>query len=66
MKLSELIADAKRTYEEFGDIPVVVPDSGCGCCSSGDKDAGTSVEKGELAIWTGRDYREESITYVVS
>ncbi|MFF4557199.1 hypothetical protein [Streptomyces sp. NPDC001422] len=32
MKLSELIADAEKTLKEHGDIPVVVPDVGCGCC----------------------------------
>jgi hypothetical protein len=32
LKLSELIADAEQTLKERGDIPVVVPDSGCGCC----------------------------------
>ncbi|WP_406153607.1 hypothetical protein OH797_32055 [Streptomyces anulatus] len=34
MKLSELIADAEKTLKDVGDIPVVVPDSGCGCCKS--------------------------------
>ncbi|MYX26020.1 hypothetical protein GTY75_04940 [Streptomyces sp. SID8381] len=34
MKLSELIADADRTLKEEGDIPVVVPDPGCGCCKT--------------------------------
>ncbi|MFD4608312.1 hypothetical protein ACFWOT_09370 [Streptomyces sp. NPDC058440] len=52
MKLSELIADAERTLKEFGDIPVVVPDPGCSCCSTGDfNDAESSVEKNSVQVW---------------
>ncbi|MEU8948747.1 hypothetical protein [Streptomyces sp. NPDC048489] len=32
MKLSELIENAEKALKEQGDIPVVVPDVGCGCC----------------------------------
>lgn len=50
MKLSELIADAERTLKEFGDIPVVVPDTGCGCCRDYVfEPAETSIEKGREA-----------------
>jgi hypothetical protein len=32
--LTELIAGAVKALEEHGDIPVIVPDTGCGCCKS--------------------------------
>ncbi|MFD8088942.1 hypothetical protein [Streptomyces malaysiensis] len=32
MKLTELIADAEKVLKEHGDIPVIAPDTGCGCC----------------------------------
>ncbi|MFE9455950.1 hypothetical protein [Streptomyces californicus] len=46
MKLSELIADAEKTLKDVGDIPVVVPDTGCGCCKSYiHEPASTELEK---------------------
>ncbi|MGJ3559594.1 hypothetical protein ACR6C2_16605 [Streptomyces sp. INA 01156] len=32
MKLSEFIANAEYVLAVHGDIPVLVPDTGCGCC----------------------------------
>jgi hypothetical protein len=50
MKLSELIADAQLTLEEFGDVPVIVPDVGCGCCRDYVYQPGdSSIEKGSEA-----------------
>ncbi|MFF9653048.1 hypothetical protein [Streptomyces sp. NPDC014622] len=50
MNLTELIADAKWTLKEFGDIPVIVPDVGCGCCRDYVYEpAETSIEKGDKA-----------------
>jgi hypothetical protein len=66
MKLSELIADAVRTYEEFGDIHVVVPDPGCGCCAGGFDDAETRIEKSDQEVWVGGKYVKVSTAYVVS
>ncbi|MEV5883127.1 hypothetical protein AB0L74_10485 [Streptomyces sp. NPDC052020] len=34
MKLNEFIANAERALKEHGDIPVIIPDPGCGCCKS--------------------------------
>ncbi|MFE5009736.1 hypothetical protein ACFRJ3_34710 [Streptomyces sp. NPDC056696] len=52
MKLSELIAEAERTLNEFGDIPVNVPDMGCGCCRDYVYEpAEARIEKGSEA-WT--------------
>jgi hypothetical protein len=66
LKLSELIVDAERTLKEFGDIPVVIRDVGCGCCSSGHEFAGTHVEKEAISIWDGHEYRKVPTVYVVS
>lgn len=33
MKLSEFIAAAEKALKEHGDIPAVIPDQGCGCCT---------------------------------
>ncbi|WP_055523411.1 hypothetical protein [Streptomyces graminilatus] len=50
MQLTELIADAEKALKEHGDIPVVVPDTGCGCCRGYVFDpAETEVEKGQKA-----------------
>jgi hypothetical protein len=68
MKLSELIADAERTLKEFGDILVVVPDPGCGCCSGGEFDeAGTRVEKNSVRAYvSGSGYVEVPVAFVVA
>jgi hypothetical protein len=67
MKLSELIADAERTLKEFGDLPVVVRDPGCGCCASGVfEDAGTRVEKYSVQIWQHQGAIKLPAAYVVS
>lgn len=68
MKLSELIADAERTLEEFGDIPVVIPDPGCSCCSTGDfNEAETRVEKNSVRVWIfGGDPVQEPVAFIVA
>lgn len=43
MKLSELIWKAQNAMEKHGDIPVVSPDPGCGCCGSGNNFATDSI-----------------------
>ncbi|WP_326827395.1 hypothetical protein [Streptomyces sp. NBC_01751] len=64
MKLSELIADAERTMEEFGDIPVTVSDVGCGCCRDYIfEPAETRIEKGQKA-WDGE--QREIVTVPVA
>ncbi len=67
MKLSELIKDAQRTLDEFGDIPVVVPETGCGCCKMGTYDeAEVRVEKNSISVWKPSGTEELSIAYIVS
>ncbi|MGW5773075.1 hypothetical protein ACWEVY_28480 [Streptomyces longwoodensis] len=66
MKLSELIADAQRTLDEFGDIPVVIRDPGCGCCASGFEEAGTHVEKHSVEVWENNDHVKIPTAFVVS
>lgn len=43
MKLTDLIVAASKALEEHGDIPVIVHDSGCGCCSFGFVNAETAI-----------------------
>lgn len=67
MKLSELIADAERSLKEFGDIPVVVRDPGCGCCASGVfEEAGTHIEMHSVQIWQRQGSVKLPAAYVVS
>lgn len=46
MKLSEFIAEAEKALAKYGDIPVLVPETGCGCC------AGSILEHGSPEIET--------------
>jgi hypothetical protein len=48
MKLSELIEEATKALMEHGDIPVVVKESGCGCCSMGN---GLAAERVISDVW---------------
>jgi len=68
MKLTELIADAERTLEEFGDIPVVAPDPGCSCCSTGDfENVETRVEKNSVRVWSlGPDPVKVPVAFIVA
>ncbi|MFF4245258.1 hypothetical protein ACFYY2_12390 [Streptomyces sp. NPDC001822] len=67
MKLSELIADAERTLEEFGDIPVVMPDPGCSCCASGDfEDVETRVERNSVRVWEGSKAVKVPVAFIVA
>jgi hypothetical protein len=67
MKLSELIADAERTLKEFGDVPVVTPDPGCSCCSTGDfEEVATRVERNSVRIWVGVDAVSVPVAFVVA
>ncbi|MFD4646293.1 hypothetical protein [Streptomyces sp. NPDC058441] len=66
MKLSELIADAQLTLEEFGDVPVLVPDYGCGCCKSHVYEPGeSSIEKGREA-WKASEVVTVPVAFVVA
>lgn len=67
MKLSELIADAERTMQEFGDVPVVMPDPGCSCCSTGDfEEVETRVERNSVRVWDGGDVVKVPIAFIVA
>jgi hypothetical protein len=67
MKLSELIADAERTLKEFGDIPVVVPNSGCGCCADGNFEvAETRVERDSVRAWLGAQWVDVPTAFIVA
>ncbi|MFM9464107.1 hypothetical protein ACKI1K_14805 [Streptomyces scabiei] len=68
MKLTELIANAEKALKEHGDIPVVVPDSGCGCCKGYTYDpAEVEVAKRVEAYDTSfRSIAELPAAYVVS
>lgn len=48
MKLSELIEKATKSLAEYGDIPVIVKEGGCGCCSMGDGLAAHGIVEG---VW---------------
>ncbi|MFJ9234352.1 hypothetical protein ACIRJ3_05130 [Streptomyces anulatus] len=67
MNLTEMIAKAQKVLAELGDIPVVVPDSGCGCCRDYTYDpADVEVER-DVESW---DYslhsnRELPVAFVV-
>jgi hypothetical protein len=66
MKLTELIADAEKALKEHGDIPVVVPDSGCGCCRSYTFDpADTEVVKEIEAYGEGWKLADVPLAYAV-
>lgn len=61
MKLSEFIANAEQVLKEYGDIPVVVPEPGCGCCKSGEYEEGLgSVISHEITVW--QNSRTETIS----
>jgi hypothetical protein len=67
MNLSELIADAERTLKEFGDIPVVVPDSGCGCCAGSEfEEAETRVEQDSVRAWLGKKWVDVPTAFIVA
>jgi hypothetical protein len=67
MKLSELIADAERTMDEFGDMPVVTPDPGCSCCASDEfMEVTTRVERNSVRIWGGSDLVAIPAAFVVA
>jgi hypothetical protein len=67
LKLSELIADAERTLKEFGDIPVVVPDSGCGCCrDSTFEGAETRVERDSVRAWLDTRWVDVPTAFIVA
>lgn len=54
MKLSEFIADAKQALEQYGDLPVIVPQYGCGCCWDGTfEEAIPAVTDRQVSVWQG-------------
>jgi hypothetical protein len=67
LQLTELIADAEKALKEYGDIPVVIPDPGCGCCKSYTYDSAEPViEKKVEAYTTTYSHLEEvPVAYVV-
>ncbi|MFD5308260.1 hypothetical protein [Streptomyces ardesiacus] len=48
MKISELIETASKALMDHGDIPVIVKDAGCGCCSMGN---GLAAEQVISDVW---------------
>lgn len=68
MKLSALIADAERTLKEFGDLEVVVPDEGCGCCRTSDYyTAEAQIVKDKIQVWEASpNPLNLDIAYVIS
>jgi rubredoxin len=67
MKLSELIIDAVKQLQEHGDIPVVIPDSGCGCCKGYTYDPAEPVVEKEIEAYGTRYTKLEDVpvAYVV-
>ncbi|MDX3206034.1 hypothetical protein [Streptomyces scabiei] len=67
MKLTELIADAEKHLKEYGDIPVVIPDSGCGCCKGYTYDPAEPVVEKEIEAYVTSYTRLEEVpvAYVV-
>lgn len=60
MNLTEMIAKAQKVLAELGDIPVVVPDAGCGCCRdstffSADFEVERNVESWDCSLRSNRD-----------
>ncbi|MEU1176524.1 hypothetical protein ABZ464_02545 [Streptomyces sp. NPDC005820] len=67
MKLTELIAHAEKALKEYGDIRVVVPDSGCGCCKGYEyEEAVPEVETAEITVWENSKTIKVATAYVVT
>lgn len=63
-----MIAYAEKALKEHGDIPVVVPDSGCGCCRDYVYEpAEVDVEKDQKSWDVGmQEITDYPFSYVVS
>jgi uncharacterized protein YuzB (UPF0349 family) len=67
MKLSEFIAKAEAALKEHGDIPVMAPDSGCGCCRTGTYESVEGEIVHEIQGYTGKwELSDIPLAYVVS
>ncbi|MFJ8699427.1 hypothetical protein [Streptomyces ardesiacus] len=67
MKLSEFITNAEKALKEHGDIPVVIPDPGCGCCKSYTYDPAEGVVAFDVEAYS-EDYKavsDEPVAFVV-
>ncbi|MFI8815751.1 MULTISPECIES: hypothetical protein [unclassified Streptomyces] len=67
MKLTEMIARAQEVLAELGDIPVVVPDAGCGCCRNSTYDPADLEVERNVKSWdySSQGDRELPIAFVV-
>ncbi|NEB42514.1 hypothetical protein [Streptomyces sp. SID14515] len=67
MNLTAMIAKAQEVLAEHGDIPVVVPDTGCGCCRSFTYDPAELEVERDVTSWdySTQDDREVAIAFVV-
>lgn len=60
-----MITKAQKALAELGDIPVVVPDSGCGCCRSYTYEpAGLEVER-DVDSWDYTAGRAQEVPIVI-
>ncbi|MFF8629648.1 hypothetical protein [Streptomyces werraensis] len=67
MKITELIEAAEKVLEEHGDLPVVVPDAGCGCCRSYEYDpADVEVRKDVPSYVEGFNTVKLPLAFVVN
>ncbi|MCT6776132.1 hypothetical protein LXH09_05770 [Streptomyces sp. CS7] len=67
MHLTEMIAKAQEVLGELGDIPVVVPDAGCGCCRSYTYDPAELEVERDVKSWdySTQGEKEVPIAFVV-
>ncbi|MFB6654805.1 hypothetical protein ACFCZ4_06480 [Streptomyces microflavus] len=61
MHLIEMIAKAQKVLAEVGDIPVVVPDSGCGCCRSYTYDPAELEVERDVKSWDYSSQRDREV-----
>ena len=67
VNLSELIEKAEAELAMRGDIPVLVPDTGCGCCRSYTYDPAAAEVETNVKAWDGsyRAINEIPLAFVV-
>lgn len=66
MKLSEFISNAEQVLKEYGDMPVVVPEAGCGCCKGDSYDEALgSLISHEITVWSSTGDEKVNRAWVV-